>query len=552
MAKTFDPNRVLPGTIELVRDANGNYTTKVVGLETINSLSLPEISDTAAVTKTDTDTKTATEITGDTVQKQTQMAFKTGADNQPDTTGDMLQEAKKTSGMLSDTFANTRGLMTSDDAYRGVDNRFDADTFDDEVGSRIEIKDPTSTVFGRPKERTIDQAAIDRQTQKNLGLDQPELKGSAAVQRGEAEPPGFDFSFLGGDRFKQGTASTNPVGGVDQMAADAIDRQEMISGATADDATANTLGITADPTQSATRAAKEADFASGILGNRTVADSDIEADAGTKARADIKPKESALKTVSTSLKSAFKNIKTPMMMVLETIGTPRNETEAAVNFNKRYFTDRGDGRIGGNPATDLFAGMNRVSAFGNLNQAGAKRISRRENTIEKKGYGPGDKFYDDTQKMKEQLNDYREGKAKDRDKRMGNTKTQVTGFGKTGLGRDTSQGGGDTGQDSGGKSIVCTAMYQTTGLQDWAKAMKIWYIYQKKYLTIQHQEGYHKLFKPFVKAMHKSNTIKAIGAHFAKHRTQHLKYVMFNSKPSLLGKIYNKILEPLCYWAGKK
>ena len=52
MAKTFDPNRVLPGTIELVRDANGNYTTKVVGLETINSLSLPEISTSAAVTKT--------------------------------------------------------------------------------------------------------------------------------------------------------------------------------------------------------------------------------------------------------------------------------------------------------------------------------------------------------------------------------------------------------------------------------------------------------------------------------------------------------------------
>ena len=74
MAKTFDPNRVQPGTIELVRDANGNYTTKVVGLESINSLSLPEISTTAAVTKTDTDTKTATDITGDTLQSQTQMA----------------------------------------------------------------------------------------------------------------------------------------------------------------------------------------------------------------------------------------------------------------------------------------------------------------------------------------------------------------------------------------------------------------------------------------------------------------------------------------------
>ena len=112
--------------------------------------------------------------------------------------------------------------------------------------------------------------------------------------------------------------------------------------------------------------------------------------------------------------------------------------------------------------------------------------------------------------------------------------------------------GGDSPSDSpGGKSIVCTAMYQTTGLEDWKKAMKIWYIYQKKYLTIQHQEGYHKLFKPFVKGMYKNKIIKTIGAHIAKHRTQHLKHVMFNSKPSLLGKIYNKILEPICYWVGK-
>jgi len=114
-----------------------------------------------------------------------------------------------------------------------------------------------------------------------------------------------------------------------------------------------------------------------------------------------------------------------------------------------------------------------------------------------------------------------------------------------------SSGGGDGGNNNGGKSIVCTAMYQTTGLEDWSKAMKIWYIYQKKYLTIEHQEGYHKLFKPFVKGMHKSKIIKDIGAHVAKHRTKHLKHVMFNSKPSLLGRIYNKILEPICYFVGK-
>jgi hypothetical protein len=112
--------------------------------------------------------------------------------------------------------------------------------------------------------------------------------------------------------------------------------------------------------------------------------------------------------------------------------------------------------------------------------------------------------------------------------------------------RDTG-GGGNT----GGKSIVCTAMYQTTGLEDWSKAMKIWYIYQKKYLTIQHQEGYHKLFKPFVKGMHKNKIIKVIGAHVAKHRTQDLKHIMFGSKSSWLGRLYRKILEPICYIVGK-
>ena len=116
--------------------------------------------------------------------------------------------------------------------------------------------------------------------------------------------------------------------------------------------------------------------------------------------------------------------------------------------------------------------------------------------------------------------------------------------------QDSYRGGGG-GTSSGGKSIVCTAMYQTTGLQDWSKAMKVWYIYQKRHLSDAHQEGYHLLFKPFVKGMHKSKIIRAIGAHVAKHRTQELKHIMFNSKSDTLGKIYNKILQPICYLAGK-
>jgi len=520
MAKTFDPNRVLPGTIELVRDANGNYTTKVVGLETINSLSLPDISTTAAVTKTDTDTKTATDITGDTIQKQTQMAFKTGDDNQPDTTGSMLQdEAKKTSDML----ANVSTPTTIQDSMLRSDRLTAEEAAPQEnIISNIEIKSPTENVFGKS---TVEDKQKERQTTlPDLGK---ELKGSAAVQAGEAEPPGFNFDFLKGDKFKQGTASTNPVGGVDQIAADAINRQEMISGATPDDATANTLGITAEPVTGVKGPPSQ------ISGPQVVGGTDLEADAGTKARADIKPKESALKTVSTSLKSAFKNIKTPMMMVLEAIGTPRGESAGAVAHNKKYFTDRGDGRIGGNPATDLYAGFNRVSAFGNLAKAGDKRIATREKTIAKKGYKAGDKFYDDTQKMKKQANDYKQSLKE----------APVTGTTKPG------EGGGS--QATGGK-IVCTMMNESYGFGSFRN--KIWMKFHGN-IAPEYQKGYHKLFLPLVKyAKQKGITnkiIKNILEHIAVHSTIDMRQTL-RGKRHTLGRLYRKVILPLCYWAGKK
>ena len=523
MAKTFDPNRVRPGTIELVRDANGNYTSKVVGLESINSLSLPEISTTAAVTKTDTDTKTATDITGDTLQSQTQMAFKTGGDNQMDTTGNMLQdEAKKTSDMLSDTFANTRNLMTSNEAYRGVDNRFDAEKFD-ETEDKISIKDPTSTVFGRPREGTIDQAAIDRQTQKSLGLDQPELKGSAAVQRGQIDPPGIDFSFLGGDRFKEGTPSVNPVGGVDQIAADAMTQEGTAFArpdrGTIDQMAADSLGITtAKPTETALDTQRFAGSTAGTLSDPA-------------EKQDVKPevKQSALKTLGNSVTTALRNIKTPTMMLVDALARPVGDSPGAVAHAKNYFTDRGDGRIGGNPATDLYAGFNRVSKFGNLEKAGAKRLATRQKTIERKGYKAGDKFYDDTQKMKDQEKSYKASKKS----------APVTGTTKPG------ESGGS--ESTGGGKIVCTMMNQSYGFGSFRN--KIWMKFHKD-LSPEYQRGYHRLFLPLVRIAKTNKIIKNILEHIAIHSTIDMRQTL-RGKKHTLGRLYRKILLPLCYWVGK-
>ena len=398
MAKTFDPNRVLPGTIELVKDANGNYTTKVVGLETINSLSLPDISTTAAVTKTDTDTKTATDITGDTIQKQTQMAFKTGDDNQPDTTGSMLQdEAKKTSGMLSDTFANTKGLMTSDDAYRGVDNRFDAEKFD-ETEDKVSIKDPTESVFGRS---TLEDEQRERQTilpDLNVGKKTDRVT-SADVQLGKAEPPGFDltgaFDFLKGDRFKteKGTSVNVDKGRGSELGekyrsgdftpdtTDIERRQQRQLGMTDEERRQQfqlgSLGISADPSK--TRAAKEADFASGTITPRVP-------DAIIEGQPSLPAKKTFAQSVSTALKGVGEAVQmmSPIMGIIRTLGATRNESESTIAFNKGRFnivTSSGpmQGRIVGDrgeydPANNLFHGMNRSSALGNLEKAGQKRI----------------------------------------------------------------------------------------------------------------------------------------------------------------------------------
>ena len=117
-------------------------------------------------------------------------------------------------------------------------------------------------------------------------------------------------------------------------------------------------------------------------------------------------------------------------------------------------------------------------------------------------------------------------------------------------------GSGFAGGSSGGGSadkkekIVCTEMYRQTQLDDWQRTIKLWYLFQKKYLSETHQKGYHFLFKPFVKGMQKSNMLTSIGRHFAKERTKDIKHIMYGTKFSLLGRVYRIILEPICFVVG--
>ena len=147
MAK-FDFNRTTGGTLELVRDASGNYSVNKVGFTRLPSLNLPDLTG-SAVTPPKTIGPVPLDPTpkDETIEGQTAQAFQTGDDERKDFTNEsMLKTAEQTSNLLNDSFAKTRKKMTSDDVYRG-----------------ITIKDPTENIVG------YDDAYIEDQKRKESG-----------------------------------------------------------------------------------------------------------------------------------------------------------------------------------------------------------------------------------------------------------------------------------------------------------------------------------------------------------------------------------------------
>jgi hypothetical protein len=108
---------------------------------------------------------------------------------------------------------------------------------------------------------------------------------------------------------------------------------------------------------------------------------------------------------------------------------------------------------------------------------------------------------------------------------------------------------GDPGGSGGGKTkIVCTMMNESYGFGSFRN--KIWMKFHKD-LSPEYQKGYHRLFLPLVKIAKTNKIIKNILEHIAVHSTIDMRQSM-RGKKHLLGRLYRKILLPICYWAGKK
>ena len=109
---------------------------------------------------------------------------------------------------------------------------------------------------------------------------------------------------------------------------------------------------------------------------------------------------------------------------------------------------------------------------------------------------------------------------------------------------DTAEGSGGS---SGGGKIVCTMMNKTYGFGSFRN--KIW-LRQSKDLAPEYQKGYHILFLPLVKISKTNKIVRKILEHIAVHRTIDIRQES-RGKTHMLGRIYRKILEPICYWVGK-
>jgi hypothetical protein len=272
----------------------------------------------------------------------------------------------------------------------------------------------------------------------------------------------------------------------------------------------------------------------------------------------IDPEPTTLKKVNTSLKSLTNSVGAvlasgPIMALARAIGKPVNESPSTVEFNAGYFNVRGgsvDGqRIAGNPATDLYAGMNRVSKYGNLEKAGARRLETRQKTIERKGYGPGDKFYDDTEKMKEQQRDYR---SKKNNHNISSAKKKGVDTSKLNPNEmrnvaETGSPGGNGGGGGGGR-VICTELNETGDLstKDLIRDIKFTY----KNLSKKHLKGYLAWAIPTVGHIKKYPKYRKIWKHVAQHRANDIAWRMKEGKFDLLGRIYAGIGEPLCWLIG--
>ena len=474
MSTTFDPNRVGPGTFELVQDpSTGVYSLKQVGFTKLPSLTLPTLGGTSTATTTTKQTTKQAESVTDTGPKVIQPTG--GAEDRVEipTIGPIPGGARDDAAKVSQNLQS--GFLASGAAG----------------GARL----PSTS----PQEGFLASGAA----------------GGASLQVDENK---VDLGNPTGDP----RVVSEEQGLVGSRVPDAIKTGQPAVGMGVPDAVK--FGQPAPPDRNIIQKA-----------------SDL-----IKNSASLKLAETGLKmagTVATGIGDA--------LLGVTDVDKRRREADssAAKSLGLKTRGELGSstdpGRIAMSPADHVLGGLNRDSARGDLSKAASDRIVTRmtvgQARVDAK-YGKDSKrakdFREKTKEFQKQANEFNSKKELEKAKK--GTKSQNPNL------RAGAEGGGRR----NGK-IVCTMMNESYGFGSFRN--KIW-LRQSKNLAPEYQIGYHKLFLPLVKyAKQKgtmNNIVKKILEHIAIHRTIDIRQQEKN-KIHLIGRIYRKILEPICYWAGK-
>jgi len=96
--------------------------------------------------------------------------------------------------------------------------------------------------------------------------------------------------------------------------------------------------------------------------------------------------------------------------------------------------------------------------------------------------------------------------------------------------------------------VICNELMRQ-GIMD-RKQVILDYKFTRDYLTPTHVSGYHVWAVWMVKQMRKGRLVK-LWSHIAGHRANEIAYIYGErDKPDYLGKLYRKILEPICWTVG--
>ena len=515
---TFDPNRVGPGTFELVKDpSTGEYKLNQVGFTKLPDLSLPTIDQAPYVIPDDGDDDTGDDNQtpdpgtggggsgGGGGQDQTFLNFPT-PDGKQDFTGE--ETFKNIQKQATDISKADMGIQM-EDISAGSDNRRALKAYNDAL-QRYNLQTELNRDRGMGKQAPNPEADIELANAKN----------EVDMRRKDYENTIVNISDAPIGDFSKGPR-TVPTG-------------TLTGGATQTQTAVEDIGKTFR---------SETDKFKTRFDPTEIQPAEVEPSVMEKAKKFLDPKNSLPVKILSGVGTVLKGINDALIGPRQ-VALNKSNSDALSSLGYKTRGQLGSNvdsqRVAGNPADNVFAGMNMVSARGDIMKGARNRVSTIQKTIDKARAKGDTERVERFEARKEKFNNQIEAAQ---------AKKNQADIATGGVAPGASGGGGGS---AGGGKIVCTMMNESYGFGSFRN--KIWMKFHGD-IAPEYQKGYHKLFLPLVNyAKQKGITnkiIKNILEHIAVHSTIDMRQTL-RGKTHLLGRIYRKVILPLCYWAGRK